>query len=427
MGGGPYNGGMPRPARLSRPPRGQRPSTGLGGRDFGLLILATLGTFANYAPLLSVVPLWAAEGGSGHGGAGAATGVTMAATVAVQLVMKPILRRFTLRQILVAGALLLGLPTCGYPLSSGLEWVLSVSAVRGVGFGMVAVAGSALVAELVPVGQRGRAVGRYGIAVGLPQVVCLPLAVWCAERFGFFWVFVVTAALSVLSAPLAAALSGERVVINAEEKTERRVPTSSVATGWLRPLAGPWAMVIVSACALGGVTSFLPLALPGPSAAPLALFVLSAGVIAGRLAAGTWSDRAGAGRLLVPGAAACAVGTGLFALATSGPPGAVWLALGAAVLYGVGFGALQNDTLVVMFRRAGNQGHGMASTAWNMAYDAGTGVGAVAVGLLSQALGVNGAYAAVAVIILAVLPVAHRDAHHERRQRSEGTRLMTEC
>ncbi|MFI0820865.1 MFS transporter [Streptomyces sp. NPDC021098] len=402
-------------------PADRRSPTGLAGRDFLLLLVATLGTFSNYAPLLSVVSLWSAEGGSGHGGVGAATGVTMATTVGVQLVMSRLLRRYGLRRILAAGALLLGLPTFLYPVSSGLEWVLAVSAVRGVGFGMVAVAGSALVAELVPAGQRGRAVGRYGIAVGLPQVVCLPAGVWCAQRFGFTAVFVVTGAVSVLAAPLAGLMSGRRVEEHEAGSSGRELsgqvgPNRPAAR--LRPLAGPWAMLIVSAGALGGMASFLPLALKGDVAAPTALFVLSAAVIVGRWAAGAFSDRAGSGRLLVPGVLACALGTAGVAGAAAGMPAPAVLASAAAGLYGLGFGALQNDTLVVMFRRAGPRELGMASTAWNMAYDAGTGVGSVAVGVFSQVAGMDGAFAAAAVLIGLTGPLARHERVQETAQPS---------
>ncbi|MEU1802858.1 MFS transporter [Streptomyces sp. NPDC019937] len=399
-------------------PTQRRSPTGLAGRDFLLLLVATLGTFSNYAPLLSVVSLWSAEGGSGLGGVGAATGVTMATTVGIQLVMGRLLRRYGLRRILAAGALLLGLPTFAYPVSSGLEWVLAVSAVRGVGFGMITVAGSALVAELVPPGRRGRAVGRYGIAVGLPQVVCLPAGVWCAQQFGFTAVFVVTGAVSVLAAPLTGLMSGERV---GEETSSGRESSGQGGTshtpGGLRPLAGPWAMLIVSACALGGMASFLPLTLEGDATAPAALFVLSAAVIVGRWAAGAFNDRAGSGRLLVPGVLACALGTAGVAGAAAGLPAPAVLASVAAGLYGLGFGALQNDTLVMMFHRAGPQGHGVASAVWNMAYDAGTGIGAVAVGVVSQVVGVDGAFAAAAVLIGLVGPLARHERIHETAQR----------
>ncbi|MEE1930441.1 MFS transporter [Streptomyces sp. TRM 70351] len=396
---------------------------GIGGRDFLLLLAATLGTFSNYAPLLSVVPAWSAQGGTALGGVGAATGVTMATTVGVQLFMAGLLRRFGLRRLLAAGAALLGLPTFAYVLSPDLGWVLAVSAVRGVGFGMVAVAGSALVAELVPAGQRGRAVGWYGVAVGLPQVVCLPLGVWIAAHVGFAPVFVATGLLSLLAVPLAVALRTPAAPAPAHPSDAPDTPgapdTSGAArrrrtAGRLRPLAAPWAMLIASACALGGVTSFLPLGDSGASVASTALFVLSAAIIAGRWGAGVWSDRFGTGRLLLPSLLACVLGVAGFALSSGSSGYAAALAVAAAAVYGTGFGVLQNDTLVVMFQRAGPRGNGMASTAWNMAYDAGTGVGAVAVGLLARPLGIGGGYLACAALIALTLPLTRRPAGRER-------------
>lgn len=389
----------------SRPPRprplraGEAP--GLAGRDFRLVLLATFGVFSNYAPMLSVVPLWASEGGSGFAGVGSATGVTMAATVLTQMVMGRLLQWWGLRRVFVLGALLQGVPTVGYVLSSDLGWVLAVSAVRGAGFGMVAVAGSALVAELVPPPQRGRALGRYGVAVGIPQVVLLPAAVWAAEHHGFWVVFAVTAALSVLAVPLVLAVRwtpGGR---------ERRSPRIERNGRW-RGLTGPGVLMVVAACALGGLTSFLPLALATPSTTSTALFLLSGGIMLGRWLAGGWSDRAGAGRLLLPSTAACGLGMAATAL-TAGTGMAAATTVSVAV-YGLAFGVLQNDTLVVMFRRAGPSGSGTASTLWNMAFDAGVGVGSVAVGVLALGpWGLGGAFLASALFILAALPLARRE------------------
>lgn len=393
------------PRRTSAAPRG----SGLAQRDFLLLLAATVGAFSNYAPLLSVAPLWSAAGGSGNTGVGAVTGVTMATTVGVQVCMPWLLRRLSLRRTQVLGALLLGLPTFAYPVSAASGWVLSLSGVRGVGFGMVAVAGSALVAELVPPARRGRAVGWYGVAVGLPQVVCLPLGVWGAEHVGFTAVFVASGALSVLAAPLAAAIrvppkGDEPARFGVRERAGRAASPDTDAPS-LRVFVAPFTVLIATACALGGLASFLPVAFGRTSAAPLALFLLSLGVIVGRWAAGVVSDRAGMGRLVLPGVLACAVGMGGFGLAAGHLGGAPAAAAAAAVVYGLGFGVLQNETLVVMFRRSGRHGSGRASTLWNMAYDAGAGTGSVAVGLASHAVGLHGAFFAAAALILLVAPL----------------------
>ena len=398
------------------------PSGTSGGRvgapGFRILLLATVCAFANYAPLLSVVPLWAADGGSAAGGVGAATGVTMATTVAAQLCMGGLLRRWTLRQLLAGGALLLGLPTFAYPLSSALDSVLAISAVRGAGFGIVAVAGSALVAELVQAEHHGRAVGWYGVAVGLGQVALLPLGVWVAQHLGFAGVFYATGLLAVVACPLALALprpptppsDGE----DAPARKARRAPQEAhqrPERGGGRPqlrryaaYVGPFAVLLTAACALGGVTSFVPLALSSPSAS-YALFAVSAGTVVGRYLAGVRSDRRGAGRHLGWYVGVCAGGmAGIAALTQATSHGGV-LALLPAACYGLGFGALQNDTLVLMFRRAQPGAHATASTAWNMAFDGGTGIGAVGVGALAHALGVPGSFWITAALVACAVPL----------------------
>ncbi|WP_046470833.1 MFS transporter [Allosalinactinospora lopnorensis] len=372
----------------------------LTGRDFLILLAATLLAFCNFAPLLSVLPLWSAGSGTGHGGVGGIAGTMMATTVGVQFLMPWILSRFGLRPILAAGALLLGTPTLAYVASPDLTWVLTVSAVRGAGFGMVVVAGSALVAELVPAAQRGRAAGLYGMAVGLPHVLMLPLGVWYVQNVGFGAVFVITALLGVLVVPLMAMMSGPRATVHGDPAGSGR-PSSRT----LRPLAAPWAVLLGTACAMGGVTSFLALALGDSGAAPVALLLLSLGVILGRWGAGVCTDRIGEGRLMLPGLAASALGMVGLAAATEIDTGAGVLAAGAAVLYGTSFGAVQNDTLVTMFHRAGPGGGGTASTVWNVGYDAGTGIGSVVVGVLAAEVGIAGSFTVTALAMLVITPL----------------------
>ncbi|WP_019549244.1 MFS transporter [Streptomyces sulphureus] len=394
------------PLSSRRRPRTTAPAeTPLADSAFRVLLLATLCAFANYAPLLSVVPLWAADGGSQAGGVGAATGVTMATTVGAQTCIGRLLRRWTLRQLFASGALLLGLPTLAYPLSSELAWVLAISAVRGVGFGLVAVAGSALVVELVRAERRGRAVGWYGVAVGVPQIVLLPFAVWAAAHLGFTAVFVSTGLLAVLACPLALTLpKGTRTAPDSAPDDGIGQPARSVRAAY-GPHTAPFTVLAAGACALGGITAFLPLVLTAPAAAPLALFAVSAGIAAGRYLAGAYSDRAGAGGRLGWYVAACALGMGGLAVLALHPAAAAALAVLPATCYGLGFGALQNDTLVLMFQRAAPGEHAAASTAWNMGFDGGTGVGAAGVGVLAHAWGVPGAFGVSAVLVAATLPL----------------------
>jgi MFS family permease len=174
------------------------------GRGWTPLLVLTLLGFGGYVLLLPVVPLWVASGGSGAFGAGAGTGVFMLVTVLTQPGVPWALRHHGYRPVLAGGLVLLGAPTPLTALSADLAPVLALAAVRGVGFGLLTVAGSAMVAELVAPAQLGRATAVYGLAIGLPHLVLLPAGVWMVDRVGFAPVLAAGAAplLGLLALPL---------------------------------------------------------------------------------------------------------------------------------------------------------------------------------------------------------------------------------
>ncbi|MEU6264809.1 MFS transporter [Saccharopolyspora shandongensis] len=369
--------------------------TALQHRSFRLLLVATVGGFAGYVLLMPVLPLWAVEGGAGEVAAGATNAVFMLVTVLTQLGMPWLLKRIDYRIAFALGTVLIGLPTPLYALSSELWLLLGVSCLRGVGFGLLTVTGAALVAELVPAAQRGRAAGLYGLSIGLPNVLFLPAGVWLTQTIGFGPLFWIAGALPV--AATAAALGMSRV----RAKTVERSGTSAFPLA----LLPSWTVMTTAAIAAGGLTAFLPLAVTG-TVAPAALLAFGAATMLGRWAAGQLGDRLGHSRVLVPAVLLAALGTGLLAVAAWG---AAPVALVGAAAFGAGFGAVQNITLIVMFERTAS---GVASTAWNIAYDAGQGLGSIGFGALVTLSGYPVTFAVAAILIAIGTPLA---ASHRRR------------
>src|SRR4029079_13014230 len=103
------------------------------------------------------------------------------------------------RVSIIIGLALLGLPALLLVPSSALWLILVVCLLRGFGFGITAVLGSALVADIVPAARRGEGLGLYGILVSTPSIVALPLSVWLIERVDFAPLFVVAAILALVS------------------------------------------------------------------------------------------------------------------------------------------------------------------------------------------------------------------------------------
>jgi MFS family permease len=372
-------------------------TAGVSGTPFRLMLGANVLGFSGYNLLLPVVPLWVARGGAGALGAGATTAVLMLTTVVTQLAVPWLLVRIGHRWVLGLGVALLGAPAPLLALSADLGPVLVVSAVRGIGFGLATVASSALLAELVPRAQHGRAVARYGLAVGLPQLGLLAAGVAVVEHLGFAVVFVAAGVGPLLGALLVPAIQVPRGE-GPGGPTAVGQPASPTRSGF-----GPVLAMLACAIAQGGLITFLPLVAPGAGLlVAVALLVTATGVLLGRIAAGHLVDRRGwGGRLLAPGlllaAAGMAAEAGAATVGAGDVAGALLLMVGAGAV-GVGFGLVQNDALTALFAAFGSARYGTASATWNIAFDAGTGLGALGLGAVAERFGYGSAFAVSAVL-----------------------------
>ena len=357
-------------------------------------LLSVVG-FAGYAALLAVAPLWAIHGGATEAGAGLVNGVLLGATVLAQLAVPRALARWGTRRVLVVGLLLLGVPAPAYLLSDGLTWILALSALRGLGFGVLTVTGSAATAHLVDPARRGAAIGAYGLAVAAPNLLLLPASVPLAETFGFASVFWI-AALPVLGVPAALALG--RVLHDLGH--DGPVPTGPADSRTLLALVPPTLVLFAVTMAGGGLITFAPL-LASPTTAMALLFGMGLTTALSRWLVGRVADRHGAKRFLAP----------LLLVAAAAMAGCAWavdhaspvaLVVAAAVL-GISYGALQNLTLVAAFDAAGPGRIAVASAGWNIGFDAGTATGAVAAGALAASWSFPVAFGVMAAVLLAAV------------------------
>ncbi|MFE9014080.1 MFS transporter [Streptomyces cyaneofuscatus] len=406
-------------------------------RPMLLLLVASVGGMGGFYLLLSVLPLYAATAGGGGVGAGLTTGAMMLATVLAEPAVPWFLARFGHRAVVGAGLLLLGLPSAVLSLWSSFPLTLGVCLARGVGLGIVVVAGTALAAELAPPGRRSESLGLYGVSLGVPSVLGLPAGVWLSDRLGFEPVFLLTAALTLLALPAVAGLPARRATRATQDErlsgdpdgrkgdpgrrngelggrsedpgVRKGTPDGPLGAAVNRSLVRPTLILGAATFASGVLVTFLPLALlGGPShLAVVALLVQASVAPLARWGAGWWGDRRGSSSLLLPAVLAVALGTaGLVRLESP------VMVIVSMVLFGAGFGAVQNVTLATMFERVPRSGFGRVSVVWNLAFDAGMGLGAVGFGLLIDRTGYPWGFAVTAVLLLAVLVPAWHDRRY---------------
>jgi len=373
-------------------------------RPLALVFLSEFCALTSFYLMLSVTPMYAAAVGAGSTGAGLVTGVLLLGTVAAELAAPMLMRRFGYWAMLLTGALLLGVPALALLPGGSLAVIVTVSVVRGFGFGLCTVMTGALTAALLPPERRGEGLGLFGVVATAPGIVALPAGVWLAGHLGMATVAGLTAASALVPLVAFPFLSGGT----------RRPAATRLGTG--RPdglLSGlrragqvrPCLIFAASTVAGGVVVSFLPLA-AGVSGNVAAAGLLAQALTAtlSRWWAGRRGDRSGHARLLIPA----------LAIASAGMLTMIWLASPAAViagmcLFGTGFGICQNATFVLMIERMPASGAGTASALWNLAYDAGYGAGPAAFGLVVSHTGYPGAFALTAVLMIAAVPLARRE------------------
>jgi predicted MFS family arabinose efflux permease len=352
------------------------------------VFVADLGGLTGFYLLLSVVPQYA---GSGGVGAGLTTGVLMAATVAGELAVPRLVARYGYRLVLAAGLLLLGVPALLLPVSSALPAVLAVSALRGLGLAVLFVACGSLAAALVPAERRGEGLGVFGVVAGLPAVVAMPLGVWLLDRFGFVPVFLAGGLVALAGLAVLSGIPGRRPADDGD--------AMGIVSGLRAPaLRRPSVIFAATAMGAGVVATFLPAAVPHGDLAAGALLAHAVAATAARWWAGRLGDRHGAARLLVPGAVLSVAGLAL--LVAVGSPAAMF---GGAVVFGAGFGMVQNASLAMLLDRVAPADYDTVTAVWSVAYDTGFGLGAVGFGVLAAGAGYPLGFAFMALVVVAAV------------------------
>ncbi|MFF1816282.1 MFS transporter [Kribbella sp. NPDC058245] len=367
-------------------------SAPLLGRQFLRLLVIVLGSGLSMYLLTSVVPLYLAANGSAGLGPGLSTGAMMLSAVAMELVVPRMLARWGYRVVLGLGLILMGLPAVALMFTTSLPIVVLISMIRGAGLAINVVGAVALIADITPAHRRGEALGLYGVVVGVPAVIGLPLGVYLINVIGYRALFAIAAVL---------ALSVLGLVVGIPTRTSAEEPHVKVlhdlrGNGLLMP-----AFVFAGVTLAAGISiTFLPLAAGNHSLAATALFLQAATAPGARWLAGRYGDRLGHARLLPLALLSATLGAaGLIFITT---PAAV---IAGATLFGIGFGAAQNLTLTMMYDRAPTSRYGQVSALWNLAYDGGWGIGAIAFGTVVATTGYPLAFAlTAATVALGILP-----------------------
>lgn len=357
---------------------------------FAAALLAFLGLGA----VLPVLPRYV----KGPIGAGdLAVGVVTGAFALTAVFCRPLAGRAAdargRRAIVVAGALLCALAGVLYFVPAGVGGLLLARFVLGAGEGAVFTAGATWTVDLAPADRRGRAIGLFGLAIwsALTLGPLIGEGLFSLGGYDLVWGF---AALS----PLCGA-----AVARALPHAHRPPPTGSRPPLIPRAALRPGTALALANLGYAALAGFLVLHLArqgiGHGAAVFTAF--AAAVVAARTAGGRLPDAVGPRRMAVAAACAEAAGLAVIGAATTLP-----VALGGAVLMGLGFSTLYPSLALLVVNDSDQERRGAALGTFTAFFDVGIGVGGPLAGAVAGAAGYPAAFWVAAAFALLTAAVA---------------------
>ena len=363
-------------------------------KDYALTLVGTVGFFASFFYLLSVLPEYIDE----IGGAKWQIGVVVGGFSIVPLVLRPFVGRWSDRghrkSLMRFGLASMVLSLLLMTLSQDVLSLFLLRVVQGIGVATYPTGAASLIVEVSPASRRGEGVGFFGMATGVAQMVAPPVGVLVAEQWGFDAVFVLAAVTAFVTLIVVQPVREPPLRPGGESHSSKLIP---------RPALFPMAIFMSVTFSFSAAATFLPLLGEERNLGNVGLFFLFAGAaaIVTRPAAGLLSDRFGRVPVVAPGLVATWAAMWLLALA-HGPP----MMLLAGVAAGIGLGAAHTGLLALAIDSVGDAERGRATAVLQLAWDTSGFLGAIVLGIVASVFDVATVYwisGAVAFIALPAL------------------------
>ncbi|MGQ9571735.1 MAG: MFS transporter [Dehalococcoidia bacterium] len=351
------------------------PPTGRGGplwtADFVIILACMHLSFASFFSTYTTLPLYLQDAAKWQ------IGLVVGSLGLAGMFMRPLAGlwtdRYGRRRFMVIGAGAATVSMAAYAFSDDPYLLLPLRMVNGVGLVLFVTAALAVAADIVPADRRGVAFGYLAMMNSLPQVYAPWLGLTIARSWGFTPYFLTAAVVTGLAFLLSGRIGGGRGKATAMEGLS---VTALVSRSTLLPAS----LFLSLTVAFGAIQAFLPLMVEDRELGNPGLFFVLHGlvVVPVRPLVGVVADRYGRARVFVPGLVIG--GLAMLLLAAAFIQG---MMLAAAVLFGLGFAAAHTALLALTVDRAGSEQRGVAMSTFGLAWDVGSGVGAVAFGLMA--------------------------------------------
>ena len=372
------------------------PEGRIWNKTFFLILVVSFLMFLSMYMLLPTLPLYAQTIGGNETLAGTIVGVFTLSAVLVRPWFGNLLDRRGRKVILIIGAGIFLVSALAYNLAFSIITLLALRVVHGIGWGASTTATATMASDVIPAVRRAEGMGYYGIAATLAMSLGPALGLYLVKYSSYSVLFTGAAILAALGLVCSLFINYEIPRKNREEARIKHVK----GVIFEKTAIPPALVLFFITLTYGGIVTFLPSYADYRGVENIGLFytVYALVLLLSRPIIGKLADRYGVPKFLVPGILLIALALLLLVKASSLP---MFLLVG--VVYGLGFGTVQPILNALVISLSPPERRGAANATFAVAMDLGIGVGAVALGFLTQKMGFEFMYGSSAGFALLAL------------------------
>ncbi len=374
------------------------------------VLLASGPGFAGMFILFAVLPVLGSQT-LGVVGAGLATTAFMATTVITQIFVPALMVRFQPGVLFAASLILLGVPAAAYLIDLPAWAFLVITAIRGIGFGLLTIVSVSLAAHYADPLRQGAAQGALGLVTSLSGVATPGIGLWLLENT----TRAIPLSLGVIIPLLGLVFLGPVFAASPGPVSHRHDPSQGSRQPVSLWLFLPVTVFLPSAIVYGALYTFLPLE---SAVAPIALIAVGLGYVLGRSTGGRLVDRTSMSAVLIP-----ATFIGAAAIAILGVVSSDIVDIAMSAILGASIGAGGTAALTGMLHHVEPSRFGLVSMSWNMTFDGGILLSGIVFGAIIATAGFTTATIVVAIWLGAMGIGALITGHRFAQERP--TRAMT--
>lgn len=349
-------------------------------KSFIMLTISYLLLFLCLQMLLAPFPTYAKE--RFHPGdftVSLVTSLFALAAIVTRFVMIPVMRKVHRNAVLITGLIIAGAATALYSFANTMLLLLLLRIAFGVGFGMASTVMPTLVSQIIPKHRIGEGIGYFGLSTSLAMSIGPMIGLSVLSGFGFPWLTLLGTVAVGLIIPL---LLFTRSIPPQPATAPAAGEPHAAKLPFPKSIILPAALNMLISVTYGGLLGFLALFGAEIHLAQIGLFFLfnAFTVLVIRPISGRIFDSRGPAAVLIP--ASLVVFASLLALSFTH---SLSLLIVSALLYGLGFGAIQPTTQAWMLRETPPKQHGMVNSLYYNSLDLGVAVGSMLLGVVASA------------------------------------------